>query len=59
MENHSTNDFQTILHLEEGQYEYKFIVDGQWTMDPNRQEHVTTKEGARWEIRFSALNSGQ
>jgi len=31
----STKDFIAIVDLNEGEHEYKFWVDGQWTNDPN------------------------
>ena len=38
--------------LEAGTYQYKFIVDGEWRVDPGNPEVVTTSMGAR----NSALN---
>ena len=32
---HSHGDFTAIVDLPEGEYEYKFFVDGQWLHDPN------------------------
>jgi 5'-AMP-activated protein kinase regulatory beta subunit len=29
----STNDFSTIINLNPGRYEYKFLVDGKWIVD--------------------------
>jgi len=29
----STNDFSTIINLNPGRYEYKFLVDGKWMVD--------------------------
>lgn len=29
----STNDFSTIINLNPGRYEYKFLVDGRWMID--------------------------
>lgn len=36
MEKSSAGVFVTALHLYPGQYEIKFIVDGEWRVDPNR-----------------------
>ena len=41
-----------IIPLEAGTYQYKFIVDGEWKIDPDNTEVVTTPLGAR----NSALN---
>ncbi len=43
--NPSTKDFSTLVNLEEGDYEYKFLVDGQWVNDPASTDLVTTNEG--------------
>lgn len=32
--NPSHNNFVAILDLPEGEHQYKFLVDGQWTHDP-------------------------
>ncbi|CAD6187996.1 unnamed protein product [Caenorhabditis auriculariae] len=34
----STTDFTTIVDLEPGEYEYKFMVDGQWVVDDNQKK---------------------
>ncbi|MEQ2194861.1 hypothetical protein XENOCAPTIV_004024 [Xenoophorus captivus] len=31
---HSQNNFVAIVDLPEGEHQYKFCVDGQWTLDP-------------------------
>uniref|UniRef100_A0A915CVN7 5'-AMP-activated protein kinase subunit beta-1 n=1 Tax=Ditylenchus dipsaci TaxID=166011 RepID=A0A915CVN7_9BILA len=31
----STSDFSTIINLNPGRYEYKFLVDGKWVVDDN------------------------
>lgn len=31
---HSQNNFVVIVDLPEGEHQYKFCVDGQWTLDP-------------------------
>ncbi|XP_026877814.1 5'-AMP-activated protein kinase subunit beta-1b [Electrophorus electricus] len=40
----SHKNFVAILNLPEGQHQYKFFVDGQWTLDP-AQPVVTSKSG--------------
>jgi len=40
------------IPLEAGTYQYKFIVDGEWRVDPDNPEVVTTPMG----VRNSALN---
>uniref|UniRef100_K7GHB0 5'-AMP-activated protein kinase subunit beta-1 n=1 Tax=Pelodiscus sinensis TaxID=13735 RepID=K7GHB0_PELSI len=40
--NHSHNNFVAILDLPEGEHQYKFYVDGQWTHDPS--EPVVTSQ---------------
>lgn len=29
------NEFQALVELEPGEYQYKFVVDGQWIDDPS------------------------
>ena len=29
------NEFQVMVELEPGEYQYKFVVDGQWMDDPS------------------------
>jgi chromosome partitioning protein len=36
-----------VIPLEAGTYHYKFIVDGEWKIDPDNDEVVTTPMGAR------------
>jgi 5'-AMP-activated protein kinase regulatory beta subunit len=36
----STKDFVATVDLPEGAHEYKFVVDGQWTNDPNSKDTV-------------------
>ncbi len=42
--NKSTKDFSTLVNLAEGDYEYKFLVDGQWVNDPANTD-VTKNDG--------------
>lgn len=41
-----------VISLKAGTYQYKFIVDGEWTVDPSNPEVVTTPMG----VRNSAVN---
>lgn len=43
------NEFQTLIELSPGEYQYKFIVDGQWIPDPSA---AAFKENA-----FGSINS--
>ncbi len=43
--NKSTKDFVAIVNLDEGAYEYKFLVDGKWMNDPSCSETKTGSEG--------------
>ncbi|KAF2368129.1 AMP-activated protein kinase glycogen-binding domain, partial [Trinorchestia longiramus] len=40
----SEKDFVAIIDLPEGDFEYKFEVDGEWKINPN-EEKITNKEG--------------
>ncbi|XP_061673726.1 5'-AMP-activated protein kinase subunit beta-1b [Syngnathoides biaculeatus] len=42
--NKSKNNFVAIMDLPEGEHQYKFCVDGQWTLDPTGAV-ITTKTG--------------
>lgn len=42
--NKSQNNFVVIVDLPEGEHQYKFCVDGQWTLDPTGSV-VTSKTG--------------
>ncbi|XP_043967652.1 5'-AMP-activated protein kinase subunit beta-1b [Gambusia affinis] len=42
--NKSQNNFVVIVDLPEGEHQYKFCVDGQWTLDPTGPV-MTTKTG--------------
>ncbi|XP_068167399.1 5'-AMP-activated protein kinase subunit beta-1b [Antennarius striatus] len=43
--NRSRNNFVAIVDLPEGEHQYKFCVDGQWTLDPTGAV-MTAKTGA-------------
>jgi len=45
--NKSTKDFNMMVQLEEGEYEYKFLVDGQWKTDPLSNECIVNGEGIK------------
>ena len=38
--------WETVLALRAGRYEYKYVVDGQWTHDPKAQEQVPNPHGS-------------
>lgn len=40
-----TGLWQTVLHLEPGEYEYRFIVDGVWIKDPDNTDSVLNEFG--------------
>jgi chromosome partitioning protein len=40
-----TGYWKTVLHLEPGEYEYRFIVDGVWIKDPNNTDSVLNEFG--------------
>ncbi|HUV36421.1 MAG TPA: AAA family ATPase [Patescibacteria group bacterium] len=37
--------WKSVLHLEPGEYEYRFIVDGVWIKDPNNADSVLNEFG--------------
>jgi len=46
MEKDGKNGFwKAVLHLEPGEYEYRFIVDGVWIKDPNNTDSVLNEFG--------------
>ncbi|MBI4721124.1 MAG: hypothetical protein HY770_07900 [Chitinivibrionia bacterium] len=38
--------FQTVVDLAPGEYQYKFIVDGEWKLDPSTEEEIHNELGA-------------
>jgi chromosome partitioning protein len=40
-----TGIWKAVLHLEPGEYEYRFIVDGVWIKDPNNTDSVLNEFG--------------
>ena len=41
-----TGTYSCTVCLKPGTYEYKFIVDGQWLMDPGNQNFVPNDQGS-------------
>jgi 1,4-alpha-glucan branching enzyme len=46
MKRRGDGQWETTLALEPGRYQYKFVVDGKWTHDPNARENVTNEHGS-------------
>ena len=46
LEERSAGRWETTLSLPPGRYEYKFVVDGQWTHDPTALQNVPDQYGA-------------
>jgi 5'-AMP-activated protein kinase regulatory beta subunit len=57
----STSDFSTIINLNPGTYEYKYLVDGKWLVDnsatktDNNSNNVIHIDQADFEV-FNALD---
>lgn len=45
MKRSGVGDWQVIVHLAPGRYEYKFLVDGEWVPDPLSRENVWNRYG--------------
>ena len=45
LENHGSEGWSTHLMLKSGQYEYRFVVDGVWTNDPQATQSATNPYG--------------
>ena len=43
--------WETVLTLQAGRHEYKYVVDGQWTHDPKAQEQVLNPHGSLNSVR--------
>lgn len=41
----SNNNFTGIVSLPEGEHQYKFYVDGQWTLDPKKVNMMHRRTG--------------
>ena len=37
--------WKTIVNVEPGEYEYRFIVDGVWIRDPNNRDYIRNEFG--------------
>jgi 1,4-alpha-glucan branching enzyme len=46
VDRNSTGVFTTSLMLAPGRYEYKFVVNGVWCVDPNCPEWVANDQGS-------------
>ena len=46
MKRRSDGQWETTLALKPGRYQYKFVVDGNWTHDPNARENVGNEHGS-------------
>lgn len=42
---HDDGNFQCVLLLKPGQYEYKFVINNNWTVDPNNQKFLLNHVG--------------
>jgi 1,4-alpha-glucan branching enzyme len=47
MDNPDSGHFKTVLHVPTGTYEYKFIVNGMWLLDPSCAERITNPCGSQ------------
>lgn len=45
MKKDETGKWKKIKILSKGTHEYKFIIDGRWTCDPNCQDIVSNDQG--------------
>lgn len=45
MEAHGEGRWQTVLALEAGRYQYKFVIDGEWMPDPEAKQNVCNPFG--------------
>jgi hypothetical protein len=46
MKRGADGQWETTLALKPGRYQYKFVVDGNWTHDPNARENVRNEHGS-------------
>jgi 5'-AMP-activated protein kinase regulatory beta subunit len=46
-DNSGSGHFKASLHVPRGTHEYKFVVNGIWSMDPNCAEEATNAVGSR------------
>ncbi|MFO7739227.1 MAG: glycogen-binding domain-containing protein [Desulfatiglandaceae bacterium] len=47
MKRDETGTWKKIKMLPRGLYEYKFVIDGIWTLDPNCRDTVPNKYGSQ------------
>jgi len=47
MKNDGQGKWKKTVKLEPGRHEYKFLVDGQWVLDPKNQEICQNEFGAQ------------
>jgi 1,4-alpha-glucan branching enzyme len=38
--------WEAVLHLSPGRYQYKFVADGQWLSDPSARENIWNQHGS-------------
>jgi len=46
MKRHENGHWETTVELAPGGYQYKFVVDGRWEVDPTAQNHVPNEHGS-------------
>ena len=46
MKRHEDGHWETTVELAPGRYQYKFVVDGRWKVDPAAQNHVPNEHGS-------------
>jgi 1,4-alpha-glucan branching enzyme len=46
MKRHEHGHWETTVELAPGRYQYKFVVDGRWEVDPAAHNHVPNEHGS-------------
>jgi 1,4-alpha-glucan branching enzyme len=46
MKRHNDGHWETTVALAPGRYQYKFLVDGDWLLDPAAQKNVPNEHGS-------------
>ena len=46
MKRHEDGNWETTIVVAPGRYQYKFIVDGEWLLDPAAQKNVPNEYGS-------------
>jgi 1,4-alpha-glucan branching enzyme len=46
MKQRRDGQWETVLELKPGRYQYKFVVDGEWLSDPAARENVPNPHGS-------------